>query len=75
MGGSCNVAATSNLPCTTISTDARPRMIAARSRHAGGGVNAVRCDGSVGFVRDSIPIAIWRALSTSEGGEVFTTDF
>ena len=35
------------------------------------GVNTVRCDGSVGFVKDSININIWRALSTSQGGETF----
>jgi prepilin-type processing-associated H-X9-DG protein len=65
---SCNPGPT-GAPCTLISTDARPRMMAARSRHTGG-VNAARCDGSVGFVKDSININVWRALSTAQGGEV-----
>jgi prepilin-type N-terminal cleavage/methylation domain-containing protein len=43
--------------------------VTARSFHTGG-VNALRMDGSVGFVRDGIPLAAWRALSTRSGGEV-----
>jgi prepilin-type N-terminal cleavage/methylation domain-containing protein len=35
-----------------------------------GGVNAALADGSVRFVRDSIPPATWRALATRAGGEV-----
>src|SRR5262249_9598659 len=58
MGGNCNVAATWNIPCTTISSDQRPRMAAARSLHAGGGVNVVYCDGHVTFVRNSIAINV-----------------
>ncbi len=42
---------------------------AARSRHPGG-VNAALCDGSVQFFNDSIDLSIWRALSTTQGGEV-----
>src|SRR5262249_33907203 len=42
-GGSCGDPVL-NPPCTTISTATRPRMMAARSRHAGG-VNVVFCDG------------------------------
>ncbi len=68
MGGNCNAAAT-GAPCTTISTNARPRMMAARSRHAGGGVQAVYCDGHVGFIKNSVNINVWRGLSTSLGGE------
>jgi prepilin-type N-terminal cleavage/methylation domain-containing protein/prepilin-type processing-associated H-X9-DG protein len=41
----------------------------AKSAH-GGGVNVSLCDGSVRFVRDSIPIAAWRALGSKDGGEV-----
>jgi hypothetical protein len=73
-GGSCNVAGTWNIPCTTVNSNQFPKMSSARSRHAGGGVDAARCDGSVFFVRDSVPIAVWRALSTSEGGEVFSAN-
>jgi prepilin-type processing-associated H-X9-DG protein len=42
---------------------------AARSLFAGG-VNVALTDGSVRFVRDSIALATWRALSTRAGGEV-----
>ncbi|MEO1497410.1 MAG: DUF1559 domain-containing protein [Planctomycetota bacterium] len=42
---------------------------AARSKHAGG-VNAALCDGSVQFYTDDVDILIWRALGTSQGGEV-----
>jgi prepilin-type processing-associated H-X9-DG protein len=43
--------------------------VTARSYHPGG-VNAVFMDGSVRFVRNSIPQANWRALATRAGGEV-----
>jgi prepilin-type N-terminal cleavage/methylation domain-containing protein/prepilin-type processing-associated H-X9-DG protein len=41
----------------------------ARSYHAGG-VNVLLADGSVRFVRDAIPLAVWRSLATRAGGEV-----
>jgi prepilin-type N-terminal cleavage/methylation domain-containing protein/prepilin-type processing-associated H-X9-DG protein len=68
-GGTCNVVATYNLPCTTIATNALPRMMVARSRHSGG-LNAAYCDGHVAFISNTIDINVWRALSTSRGGEV-----
>jgi prepilin-type N-terminal cleavage/methylation domain-containing protein/prepilin-type processing-associated H-X9-DG protein len=43
--------------------------MAARSYHSGG-VNVVRVDGSVTFVRDSINPDTWRAFGTRAGGEV-----
>jgi prepilin-type processing-associated H-X9-DG protein len=46
---------------------------AARSYHAGG-VNALFSDGSVKFVKDSINLPIWRALATTRGGEVVSSD-
>jgi prepilin-type processing-associated H-X9-DG protein len=45
-------------------------VFTARSRHTGGGVNVVLCDGSVHFVTNSIAWATWQALGTSQGGEV-----
>ena len=44
---------------------------AARSNHSNG-VNVVRCDGSVRFVNNSIPLETWRAMGTRNGGEVFS---
>src|SRR5262249_6618169 len=67
-GGICSPTASPKMPCTTTSTAAMPRLMAARSLHTAG-VNAALCDGSVRFVRDSIDINVWRALSTSSGGE------
>ena len=46
---------------------------ASRSRHPGG-INTVFCDGSVHFVKDTINISVWRALSTTQGGEVISAD-
>jgi prepilin-type N-terminal cleavage/methylation domain-containing protein/prepilin-type processing-associated H-X9-DG protein len=43
----------------------------ARSWHSGG-VNILLVDGSVRFVRDTIPLPTWRALGTRAGGEVLT---
>jgi prepilin-type processing-associated H-X9-DG protein len=40
----------------------------ASSEHAGG-VNVALCDGSVRFVRDTIPLANWRAMGSRNGGE------
>jgi len=74
MGGTCNISATWDIPCTTISTPTRPRMMAARSRHSPGGVNVIFCDGHNGFINNSIHIAVWRALSTTQGGEVVNQD-
>jgi prepilin-type N-terminal cleavage/methylation domain-containing protein/prepilin-type processing-associated H-X9-DG protein len=41
----------------------------ARSRHTGG-VNVSFCDGSVRFVRDSIELATWVALSSIAAGDI-----
>jgi len=43
--------------------------VTSRSYHMGG-VNILLMDGSVRFVRDSIPQAAWHALATRAGGEV-----
>ena len=69
-GGSCNVGATWNIPCTTLNSQQFPKMSSARSRHSGGWVNVVFCDGHVQFVSNSINPATWLALGTSTGGEV-----
>ena len=46
----------------------------ARSRHTGG-VNVAMCDGSVRFVRDTIPLQTWKQVATASSGEVVSGDF
>ncbi len=43
--------------------------VTSRSYHPGG-VNALLMDGSVRFVRDSIPLTTWRALATRAGNDI-----
>ncbi len=50
-----------------------PAWKAARSLHPGG-VNALFCDGHVGFVKETIALTTWRGLSTRSGGEVLSAD-
>ena len=50
-------------------TDTNAGVITARSAHAGG-VSVCLCDGSVQFIRDSIPLDVWQALGSKAGGEV-----
>lgn len=42
--------------------------VSARSKHPGG-VNTLRCDGSVGFISSTIDLSLWRALGSSQGRE------
>jgi prepilin-type processing-associated H-X9-DG protein len=62
----------SNPPCivapalTLITT-------AARSRHPGG-VNVLMGDGSVKFIKNTVNLFTWRAISTTRGGEVVSSD-
>ncbi|WP_337176116.1 DUF1559 domain-containing protein [Paludisphaera sp.] len=58
-------------PCANAT--AGPLYLAARSLHSGG-VNAAMADGSVRFMKNSISLPIWRALSTTQGGEVISSD-
>lgn len=71
-GGICPTAAQQLnplAPCTTVSTAAQARLAYARSLHTGG-VNVAMCDGSVRFVQNGISLVFWRAMATSQGGEV-----
>jgi prepilin-type N-terminal cleavage/methylation domain-containing protein len=61
-----------NPPCRQIPWG-QPAHKAARSKHTGG-VNALIGDGSVRFVRNSIPVNTWRAMGTMNGGEVITNE-
>ena len=56
-------------PCIRNTADGPNHHIASRSRHPGG-VNTLLGDGSVHFIRDSINLVTWRALSSRAGGEV-----
>jgi hypothetical protein len=38
------------------------------------GFNALLCDGSVRFIRESVSIVVLRALITRDGGEVLSSD-
>jgi prepilin-type N-terminal cleavage/methylation domain-containing protein/prepilin-type processing-associated H-X9-DG protein len=61
-----------NPPCTSATT-ALPDVYAARSRHAGG-VNASMCDASVRYIKNSVNLRAWRAMSTTQGDEVISAD-
>jgi prepilin-type N-terminal cleavage/methylation domain-containing protein/prepilin-type processing-associated H-X9-DG protein len=57
-----------NPPCTGNS--AAVVKAGARSHHPGG-VNTAMCDGSVQYVVDDIDLTVWRAASTTQGGEAY----
>jgi prepilin-type N-terminal cleavage/methylation domain-containing protein/prepilin-type processing-associated H-X9-DG protein len=61
-----------NPPCIGATT-ALPDNYAARSRHQGG-VNVAMGDGSVRFIKNSVSVRTWRAMSTTQGGEVTSSD-
>jgi prepilin-type N-terminal cleavage/methylation domain-containing protein/prepilin-type processing-associated H-X9-DG protein len=61
-----------NPPCT-VASSLLLMWQAARSRHPGG-VNAGMADGSVRFIKNSISLTIWSALSSARGGEVISSD-
>jgi prepilin-type N-terminal cleavage/methylation domain-containing protein/prepilin-type processing-associated H-X9-DG protein len=75
--GYCNYPYQNNPPCTggtyTSSTPLTSLTFGSRSRHPGG-VNALFGDGSVKFIKNSISLPVWRALSTTHGGEVISSD-
>jgi prepilin-type N-terminal cleavage/methylation domain-containing protein/prepilin-type processing-associated H-X9-DG protein len=68
----CNYPYQGNPPCTEA-----PSILsitnAARSRHPGG-VNIGMADGSVRYVKDTVNLFSWRALSTTRGSEVISSD-
>jgi prepilin-type N-terminal cleavage/methylation domain-containing protein/prepilin-type processing-associated H-X9-DG protein len=59
-------------PCYQAS-GAQREFNAARSYHAGG-VDVLFCDGSVKFIKNTVNLATWRALSTMNGCEVVSAD-
>jgi prepilin-type processing-associated H-X9-DG protein len=72
--GGCAV---QNPPCigTPVNNSAgNPEVyLGARSFHPGG-VNAVMCDGSVKFFKNTINPIAWMAAGSSQGGEVLSAD-
>ena len=69
-GGYCSYPFGTNPPCDGSKT---PGFNASRSFHPGG-VNALMSDGSVKFFKNSINYNIWRALGSSQGSEVISSD-
>lgn len=74
-GGICRPQVNPRMPCVTATTATRPRMMGARSVHAGGGVNVVFCDGHVSFIPNAIDYRAWNALGTSQGSDVPNVDY
>jgi prepilin-type N-terminal cleavage/methylation domain-containing protein/prepilin-type processing-associated H-X9-DG protein len=60
-----------NPPC--VLNGSNMTWFGSRSRHPGG-VNSLMLDGHVQFVKNTIAIGIWRALSTTHGGEILSAD-
>jgi prepilin-type N-terminal cleavage/methylation domain-containing protein/prepilin-type processing-associated H-X9-DG protein len=54
-------------------SDSDDDALTASSRHSGG-VNVVMCDGHVQFIKSTIALNTWWALSTIAGGEVVSAD-
>ena len=60
-------------PCIRNTGDGPNHYIGARGNHPGG-VNALLGDGSVRFLKNSISLATWQAISSRAGGEVVAGD-
>jgi prepilin-type N-terminal cleavage/methylation domain-containing protein/prepilin-type processing-associated H-X9-DG protein len=64
----------SNPPCTwNPGTVDAPEYLASRGLHPLG-LNVAMADGSVHFVKNQLNLAVWRALSTTQGAEVISGD-
>jgi|GEM_PF-2008752 len=70
----CQSGLLNNPPCVGYQTsDTDPSYYGSRSLHPGV-VNSLFCDGSVKPIKNSINLSTWRALSTTRGGEVTSSD-
>jgi prepilin-type N-terminal cleavage/methylation domain-containing protein/prepilin-type processing-associated H-X9-DG protein len=67
----CNGGVT--VPCTGTPSSETAVYLGARSKHPGG-VDAAMCDGSVRFMKNSVNLVAWRALSTTRGMEIVSAD-
>ena len=61
------------VPCTNDTTNGLNHYLAARSRHPGG-VNVLFCDGSVRFLKNTISVPTYQAISTRGLGEVVSAE-
>ena len=68
-----NIMTPNTWSCVTNNQDMNGALLTASSRHSGG-VNAVFCDGSVKFVKNSVANAVWMATGTIANGEVLSAD-
>jgi prepilin-type N-terminal cleavage/methylation domain-containing protein/prepilin-type processing-associated H-X9-DG protein len=61
--------------CTVIGQAGaeKSQVFIAKSKHAGG-INVGLCDGSVRFIKNTINVTNYRAIATSQGGEVVSAD-
>jgi hypothetical protein len=59
------------MPCVQSGSPYVAMAAAARSYHTGG-VIASMGDGSVRFVSNNIPLAVWRAMGSRGGGETIS---
>jgi len=71
--GACWNGTDPKAPCERHLGDPTTHYLSARGKHPGG-VNVLLGDGSVRFIKDSISIPTWRALSSRAGGEVISAD-
>ena len=71
----CVNAPVNGLPCINDTNSANSLLFyqAPRSRHAGG-VNALFCDGSVHYIKNTVNVPVIQGLSTIRGGEVLSSD-
>ena len=75
VGPFMNTLQTPNSPNADCHGNQAGGVLGARSRHPGG-VNVLLCDGSVRFIKDTINVEVWWALSTRNRGEVISaSDF
>ncbi|MDO4583793.1 MAG: DUF1559 domain-containing protein [Planctomycetia bacterium] len=72
-GGQYGDYASAGVPQPTSVDDVSQQVITARSHHPGG-VNVVRCDGSVEFLSDGVDVSLWRAFTTAAGHEVLSNN-
>ncbi|WP_237607525.1 DUF1559 family PulG-like putative transporter [Roseimaritima sediminicola] len=71
-GGGCVPTTRPAMPCSDQLGPMQRRMMASRSSHPGG-VNVVRCDGSVAQIPGTVDGQVWEALGSARGGEVAST--